>query len=264
MDSRQVFPEDHFVGRRMIEVGAGCGLTSIYGALRGANVTITDMDTAKCVDNVEANLAPRGMEANATVRRLKWGSAEELTSFEPPYDVVVAGDCLYEEACIVPLLQTMWALAGPSTEVLLCGVVGHGILDSFLSQVDLYFDRETVDTATIDTFAGAAAVETLAGSATPTAASAIKTSATVPTISAANPSAAPHIGEGEGEGERGVEGEREGGNATGRGRSDEVAQGGEEASSSGSGGLAGCQRPGQRALLRLRKKCDAVFGGGGG
>ena len=28
----------------MIEVGAGCGLTSIYGALRGANVTITDMD----------------------------------------------------------------------------------------------------------------------------------------------------------------------------------------------------------------------------
>ena len=32
------------MGRRMIEVGAGCGLTSIYGALRGANVTITDMD----------------------------------------------------------------------------------------------------------------------------------------------------------------------------------------------------------------------------
>lgn len=44
MDSRQVFPEKHFEGCRVIEVGAGCGLTSIYAALRGADVTITDMD----------------------------------------------------------------------------------------------------------------------------------------------------------------------------------------------------------------------------
>ena len=51
------------------------------------------------------------------MRRLEWGSAEELARFDPPYDVVVAGDCLYEEACIVPLLQTMWALAGARTEV---------------------------------------------------------------------------------------------------------------------------------------------------
>ncbi|CAM9365445.1 unnamed protein product, partial [Choristocarpus tenellus] len=44
MDSRQIFPEDYFEGLRVIEVGAGCGLTSIYAALRGANVVITDMD----------------------------------------------------------------------------------------------------------------------------------------------------------------------------------------------------------------------------
>lgn len=47
MDSRQVFPEDFFVGQRIIEVGAGCGLTSIYLAIRGAEVTITDMDIGK-------------------------------------------------------------------------------------------------------------------------------------------------------------------------------------------------------------------------
>jgi predicted nicotinamide N-methyase len=38
-----VFAEDFFKGKRIIEVGAGCGLTSIYAALRGANVTLTDM-----------------------------------------------------------------------------------------------------------------------------------------------------------------------------------------------------------------------------
>lgn len=51
------------------------------------------------------------------MRRLEWGSTEDLALFEPPYDVVIAGDCLYEESCIAPLLQTMWALAGPETEV---------------------------------------------------------------------------------------------------------------------------------------------------
>lgn len=53
----------------------------------------------------------------ARVQRLEWASAEDLEACEPPYDVVIAGDCLYEEACIAPLLETMWALAGPETEV---------------------------------------------------------------------------------------------------------------------------------------------------
>lgn len=63
------------------------------------------------------NLGPRGLAGKAFVRRLEWDCAEELALFEPPYDVVVAGDCLYEEACILPLLKTMWALSGPNTEV---------------------------------------------------------------------------------------------------------------------------------------------------
>lgn len=63
------------------------------------------------------NLAPRGLAGKAFVRRLEWDCAEELARLEPPYDVVIAGDCLYEEACISPLLKTMWALSGPHTEV---------------------------------------------------------------------------------------------------------------------------------------------------
>lgn len=73
--------------------------------------------TAKCADNVEMNLDPRGLSGKASVRRLEWDCAAELAMFEPPYDIVIAGDCLYEEACISPLLKTMWALSGPNTEV---------------------------------------------------------------------------------------------------------------------------------------------------
>ncbi len=73
--------------------------------------------TDKCVDNVDMNLEPRGLAGKATVRRLAWDCAEELALFEPPYDMVIAGDCFYEEACISPLLKTMWALSGPTTQV---------------------------------------------------------------------------------------------------------------------------------------------------
>ena len=75
-------------------------------------------ETGKCVENVDTNLGPRGLAGKAFVRRLEWDCAEELALFEPPYDVVIAGDCLYEEACITPLLKTMWALSGPNTEVI--------------------------------------------------------------------------------------------------------------------------------------------------
>lgn len=73
--------------------------------------------TDKCVDNVDMNLEPRGLAGKASVRRLAWDCAEELALFEPPYDMVIAGDCFYEEACISPLLKTMWALSGPTTQV---------------------------------------------------------------------------------------------------------------------------------------------------
>lgn len=66
------------------------------------------------------NLGPRGLAHMACVRRLEWDCAEELALFQPPYDTVIAGDCLYEEACISPLLKTMWALSGPDTEVIFC------------------------------------------------------------------------------------------------------------------------------------------------
>lgn len=72
---------------------------------------------------MNTNLGPRGLLAKACVRRLEWASAEDLALCNPPYDMVIAGDCLYEEACIAPLLKTMWELAGPETEVCTFGDV---------------------------------------------------------------------------------------------------------------------------------------------
>lgn len=73
MDSRQVFQEGHFVGRRIIEVGAGCGLTSIYAALRGADVTITDMD----VGELAARVLRRCCATREGLRKTRFASVPE-------------------------------------------------------------------------------------------------------------------------------------------------------------------------------------------
>eukprot|EP00611_Tribonema_gayanum_P028868 TRINITY_DN7559_c0_g1_i3.p1 TRINITY_DN7559_c0_g1~~TRINITY_DN7559_c0_g1_i3.p1 ORF type:complete len:195 (-),score=28.55 TRINITY_DN7559_c0_g1_i3:70-654(-) len=151
MESRQVFAEDFFSGKRIIEVGAGCGLTSIYAALRGAKVVLTDMDTEKCRDSIDANFDHRGLPLDTIqVEELVWGQTD-VTPLQPPFDIILAGDCLYQEACIEPLLQTMHSLASEDTLVLLCGAVGPKIIDSFNEKVDRYFERRVVDTKTIDT-----------------------------------------------------------------------------------------------------------------
>ncbi|CAM9505459.1 unnamed protein product [Ectocarpus sp. 13 AM-2016] len=277
MDCRQAFSEDHFVGRRVIEVGAGCGLTSIYTALRGADVTITDMDPGqlhryiraafpypcthaspkdissdvepKCADNVDMNLDPRGLSGKASVRRLEWDCAAELAMFEPPYDIIIAGDCLYEEACISPLLKTMWALSGPNTEVLLSGVVGHSVLASFLGQARQYFELETVDTSKIDTLAEELPLGTLSDAAAVEAALARARATADPTGLDPDAATLPVT-------ERGPEEEKNSGGGVG-GLQVKAALEGEGVESK----LAAvAQLPGQRALMRLRKKCDAGAG----
>ncbi|CAM9406274.1 unnamed protein product [Ectocarpus fasciculatus] len=252
MDCRQAFPEEHFVGRRVIEVGAGCGLTSIYTILRGAHATITDMDPAKCVDNVDMNLDPRGLSGKASVRRLEWDCAAELALFEPPYDIVIAGDCLYEEACISPLLKTMWALSGPNTEVLLSGVVGHSILASFLSQAGQYFDLETVDTSKIDTLAQELPLGTLSDAAAVEAAVARARATAEPIDLDPKPlsAAALPVAKGGPDEEKNV-----GGGVVGLHAEAVLESEGLESELA-----AVAQLPGQRALMRLRKKCDAGAG----
>lgn len=64
-----MYPEDYFVGRRVIELGAGCGLTSIYAALRGADVTITDMDIGeKFSPAFESNNVPQALYLKRNTR----------------------------------------------------------------------------------------------------------------------------------------------------------------------------------------------------
>jgi len=100
VDDRSRFPQGWFRDRRVLEVGAGVGMTSVLLALLGARVTCTDMDLTKAEPNVEANLAERpDVRERLELVELDWYNPE-LTRFDlsRPFDMIVAGDCCYEPA----------------------------------------------------------------------------------------------------------------------------------------------------------------------
>lgn len=72
---------------------------------------------------------------------LSWG--EDLSALQPPFDFVFAAECLYMGR-VAPLLQTLHAASSSATKVLVCGIVGDGTVDSYLSLVEPLFESTTV------------------------------------------------------------------------------------------------------------------------
>ena len=85
--------------RDVLELGAGCGLAGLAWALT-EDCTLTLTDRPHRLRALRENAARNGVEA--TVAALDWTRAEFGA-----YDVVLAADCVYDEALATPLVRTM-------------------------------------------------------------------------------------------------------------------------------------------------------------
>lgn len=115
-------------GKRVIELGAGCGLAGFGMALLGCDVISTDQVEVLplLMRNVERNTSWI-MQANPDsasfgsikVAELDWGNKDHIRAVEPPFDYIIGTDVVYAEHLLEPLLQTILALSGPRTTILL-------------------------------------------------------------------------------------------------------------------------------------------------
>ncbi|KAA8544129.1 hypothetical protein F0562_022141 [Nyssa sinensis] len=53
------------------------------------------------------------------VAELNWGNEDHIKAVDPPFDYIIGTDVVYAEHLLEPLLQTMLALSGPKTIILL-------------------------------------------------------------------------------------------------------------------------------------------------
>jgi len=102
-------------GRRVIELGAGVGLTGLIAAAIGAeSVHMTDYTDATLENlsyNVSINnkwLEDRGIDTNVvSIGHLEWGEYAEHDCCSHPADVLIAADVVYTVECIPDLVATV-------------------------------------------------------------------------------------------------------------------------------------------------------------
>ncbi|KAK9279078.1 hypothetical protein L1049_012753 [Liquidambar formosana] len=97
-------------------------------ALLGCDVVSTDQIEVLplLMRNVERNTS-RIMQMNPAsdsfgsiqVAELDWGNEDHIRAVGPPFDYIIGTDVVYSEHLLDPLLQTIFALSGPRTTILL-------------------------------------------------------------------------------------------------------------------------------------------------
>ena len=109
-------------GGGAVELGAGCGACSAMMSLvlqHCGRVVATDREEMLPLlsANVRKNVAlARGA---TSVAPLWWGDAKLTAAIEPPFDIVVATDCVYDYEIIAPLLACLDDISHARTRVVL-------------------------------------------------------------------------------------------------------------------------------------------------
>ncbi|XP_060169617.1 uncharacterized protein LOC132600456 [Lycium barbarum] len=147
-------------GKRVIELGAGCGVAGFGMALLGSDVVSTDQTEVLplLMRNVERNTS-RIMQTisdpdsfgSIQAAELDWGNETHIKAVGPPFDYIIGTDVVYAEHLLEPLLQTIIALSGPKTTILL----GHEIRSTNVHEKMLEtwkrnFEVKTVPRAKMD------------------------------------------------------------------------------------------------------------------
>ncbi|KAJ4971599.1 hypothetical protein NE237_004698 [Protea cynaroides] len=147
-------------GKRVIELGAGCGVAGFGMAMLGCDVISTDQIEVLplLIRNIERNTSrvlqtdPDSVSfGSIQVMELDWGNQEHVKAVDPPFDYIIGTDVVYAEHLLEPLLKTILSLSGPKTTILL----GYEIRSTTVHEqmLDLWknnFDVKTIPKAKMD------------------------------------------------------------------------------------------------------------------
>lgn len=95
---RRLEPE----GKRLLELGAGCGVTSLVAARYGfSHISISDVNS-EALDFAQANVVQNALQEHIDVRRIDITGANEAVQ---DFEMIVGSEILYLEALHRPLIK---------------------------------------------------------------------------------------------------------------------------------------------------------------
>ncbi|KAL3530510.1 hypothetical protein ACH5RR_009832 [Cinchona calisaya] len=147
-------------GKRAVELGAGCGVAGFGMAMLGCDVISTDQTEVLplLIRNVERNTS-RIMQmspgsdsfGSIQVAELNWGNQDHIKAVDPPFDYIIGTDVVYAEHLLEPLLQTILALSGPKTTIVLgYEIRSTNVHDRMLEMWKKNFEVKIVSRAKMD------------------------------------------------------------------------------------------------------------------
>ncbi|GAY61752.1 hypothetical protein CUMW_212390 [Citrus unshiu] len=94
-------------GKKIVELGSGCGLVGCIAALLGAQVILTDLpDRLRLLKkNIQNNLRHGDLRGSAVVTELTWGDDPDQDLIQPLPDYVLGSDVIYSEGAVDSVLE---------------------------------------------------------------------------------------------------------------------------------------------------------------
>ncbi|KAL2334397.1 hypothetical protein Fmac_015610 [Flemingia macrophylla] len=135
-------------GKKIVELGSGCGLVGCIAALLGGEVILSDLpDRMRLLrKNIETNMKQVSLRGSITVTELTWGEDPDAEIVDPSPDYVLGSDVVYSEEAVGDLLETLMQLSGPNTTIFLAGELRNdAILEYFLEAAMNNFTIGRVD-----------------------------------------------------------------------------------------------------------------------
>ncbi|CAI8603412.1 unnamed protein product [Vicia faba] len=82
---------------------------------------------------------------------LQWGDESHIKDVDPPFDYIIGTDVVYAEHLLEPLLQTILALSGPRTTIVLgYEIRSTSVHEKMLQMWKKHFDVKTVSKSKMD------------------------------------------------------------------------------------------------------------------
>jgi predicted nicotinamide N-methyase len=135
----KLFNSNSISGKRVIELGSGCGLGGLAFMMRGAMVTLTDLDpVVQALTSLNArNIYSKMLTEFSSVQihapkviPLDWTDFSVNSFDEEPYDLVLLTDCVFSSDLVPYLVSAIRAFCGPKSEILCCHEIRDEVTNS--------------------------------------------------------------------------------------------------------------------------------------
>ncbi|OEU45407.1 MAG: hypothetical protein BBJ60_02305 [Desulfobacterales bacterium S7086C20] len=125
---------------KILEIGAGMGVTGLFLGVLGYDVTITDYDE-DALALIKMNVEHNGLN-NVSVRRLDWNNPDLKESF----NIICGSELIYNEASIHPIIRLFKTYLRPQGTIFMAHDIKRKYFMQLIGMVKDRFKIETIQT----------------------------------------------------------------------------------------------------------------------